>query len=100
MAYPPKEVSMKRVATSAPLLADTYGLYYNKTLFKKAGLTHPPRTMSELMADAKKLTVRNPDGSLKVVGLDPFIGLYENVPERWVVGYGAKWIDSKGHSLI
>jgi multiple sugar transport system substrate-binding protein len=83
-----------------PLLADTYGLYYNKTLFKKAGLTHPPRTMSELMADAKKLTVRNPDGSLKVVGLDPFIGLYENVPERWVVGYGAKWIDSKGHSLI
>ena len=83
-----------------PLLADTYGLYYNKTLFKKAGIASPPKTMSELMADAKKLTVRNPDGSLKVVGLDPFIGLYENVPERWVVGYGAKWIDAKGHSLI
>src|SRR4051812_39743346 len=35
-----------------PLLADTYGLYYNKALFKKAGITNPPRTMSELMADA------------------------------------------------
>jgi multiple sugar transport system substrate-binding protein len=83
-----------------PLLADSYGLYYNKTLFKKAGIAGPPRTMSQLFADAKKLTVRNADGSLKVVGLDPFIGLYENVPERWVVGYGAKWIDAKGHSLI
>ena len=24
-----------------PLLADVYGFYYNKTLFKKAGLTAP-----------------------------------------------------------
>src|SRR6202008_2198900 len=63
-----------------PLLADTYGLYYNKALFAKAHITHPPRTISELTADAKKLTQRNPDGSLKVVGLDPFIGFYENVP--------------------
>ena len=27
-----------------PLLADVYGFYYNKTLFKQAGLTRPPRT--------------------------------------------------------
>ena len=42
-----------------PLLADDYGLYYNKKLFKAAGITRPPRTMSELAADAKKLTVRD-----------------------------------------
>src|SRR5690242_16837303 len=54
-----------------PLLADDYGLYYNTALFKKAGITHPPRTISELTADAKKLTVRNANGTLKVVGLDP-----------------------------
>src|SRR3954470_11494264 len=30
-----------------PLLADTYGLYYNKTLFKQAGIAGPPKTMSE-----------------------------------------------------
>ena len=32
-----------------PLLADTYGLYYNKTLFKEAGITRPPKTFSELV---------------------------------------------------
>src|SRR5581483_4803335 len=65
-----------------PMLADTYGLYYNKTLFAKAGIKGPPKTIAELTADAKKLTVRNRDGSLKVVGFNPFIGFYENVPER------------------
>ena len=74
-----------------PLLADDYGLYYNKTLFKKAGITQPPRTISELTADAKKLTVRNTDGSIKVVGIDPIIGFYENVPERWVTSFGGQW---------
>ncbi len=83
-----------------PLLADTYGLYYNKALFKKAGITHPPTTISELTADAKKLTERNKDGSLKVVGLDPLIGFYENVPERWAQAFGAKYIDAKGHAIL
>ena len=83
-----------------PLLADSYGLYYNKTLFKKAGITSPPKTISELTADAKKLTQRNPDGSLKVVGLDPFIGFYENVPERWAAAFGGKYIDAKGNAIL
>ena len=59
---------------AVPDLADTYGLYYNKDLLAKAGITSPPKTFTELTADAKKLTKRNADGSLKVVGLDPFIG--------------------------
>jgi multiple sugar transport system substrate-binding protein len=83
-----------------PLLADTYGLYYNKALFKKAGITAPPKTIAELTADAKKLTKRNPDGSLKVVGLDPFIGFYENVPERWAAAFGGKYINAKSHAII
>src|SRR3954452_18826249 len=28
-----------------PLLADVYGLYYNKTLFKAAGIAGPPKTI-------------------------------------------------------
>jgi ABC-type glycerol-3-phosphate transport system substrate-binding protein len=83
-----------------PLLADDYGLYYNKALFKKAGITHPPRTISELTADAKKLTVRNANGTLKVVGLDPLIGWYENVPERWITQFGGKFVDAKGHAIL
>jgi multiple sugar transport system substrate-binding protein len=61
-----------------PLLADVYGLYYNKAMFKAAGLTRPPRTLGELTAYAKKLTKRNGDGSLKVVGFNPFFGFYQN----------------------
>ena len=83
-----------------PLLADVYGLYYNKKLFKAAGITSPPKTMSQLAADAKKLTVRDKGGKIKVAGFDPAIGFYENTPERWIQAYGGKWIDSKGHSLI
>jgi multiple sugar transport system substrate-binding protein len=83
-----------------PLLADTYGLYYNKALFKKAGISGPPKTTSELLADAKKLTVKNSDGSLKQVGIDPFIGFYENVPERWIQSYGGKYVDQQGHAIL
>jgi multiple sugar transport system substrate-binding protein len=81
-----------------PLLADTYGLYYNKALFRKAGITQPPKTITELTADAKKLTQPKPGGSFAVVGFDPFIGFYENVPERWAPAYGAQWTDSSGAS--
>ena len=83
-----------------PLLADTYGLYYNKALFKQAGIAAPPKTIAELTADAKKLTVRNPDGSLKVIGFNPFIGFYENVPERWVTAFGGTWTDAQGHAIL
>src|SRR5205085_6872613 len=67
-----------------PLLADVYGLYYNKTLFKAAGIARPPRTISELTADAKKLTVRSESGKIEVAGFEPVIGFYETTPERWV----------------
>jgi len=88
------------VRCALPLLADDYGLYYNKVMFKKAGITSPPKTMSELAADAKKLTVRNANGTIKVAGIDPMIGFYENVPERWVTSFGGKWQDSKGNSIL
>jgi multiple sugar transport system substrate-binding protein len=83
-----------------PLLADVYGLYYNKDLFAKAGIKSPPKTISELTADTKKLTQRGSDGSIKVAGIDPVIGFYENVPERWGAAFGVKWLDSQGHSAI
>jgi len=83
-----------------PLLADDYGLYYNKKLFKAAGITRPPHTISELTADAKKLTVRDKNGNIKVAGFDPVVGFYENTPDRWVQQFGAKWLNSKGNSAI
>lgn len=41
---------------AVPLYSLAYGLYYNKTLFKAAGIAKPPVTWSELVADGKKLT--------------------------------------------
>jgi multiple sugar transport system substrate-binding protein len=82
-----------------PMLADTYGLYYNKDLFTKAGITAPPKTMSELTADAKKLTA--PAGnSFKVVGFDPAQGFYENAPAHYGPLFGAEWVDNKNKSVI
>ena len=83
-----------------PLLADDYGLYYNKDLFKAAGLSGPPKTIAQLTTYAKKLTKFNSDGSIKVLGFDPFIGFYENTPERWVTAWGANWLDSSNKSIL
>jgi multiple sugar transport system substrate-binding protein len=41
--------------TSVPLYSQAYGLFYNKAMFSKAGLT-PPTTWQQLVSDAKKLT--------------------------------------------
>jgi multiple sugar transport system substrate-binding protein len=83
-----------------PLLADAYGFYYNKALFKKAGLTRPPRTLTELSAYAKKLTTRKADGSLDVVGYDPVFGFYQNSIGAYQPLVGAKYFDSSGKSSL
>ncbi len=79
-----------------PLLADVYGFYYNKKMFKAAGLTSPPKTMSQLTAYAKKLTKKNSDGSIKVAGYNPFLGFYAgNAPDlsTYAPLFGAKYVD-------
>jgi multiple sugar transport system substrate-binding protein len=83
-----------------PLLADVTGLYYNKTMFKAAGLSGPPKTISQLTAYAKKLTKRDKNGNLKVVGFDPFVGWYTNSNDRFIGMFGGKWVDSSGKSIL
>jgi multiple sugar transport system substrate-binding protein len=85
-----------------PLLADSYGLYYNKTLFRKAGIKSPPKTFSELTADAKKLTQRS-GGKIKVIGYDPFWGFYSgNFTDmtNYAPLFGAQYYDSKGKAVL
>jgi multiple sugar transport system substrate-binding protein len=93
--------SYKGVQCTLPILADTWGLYYNTALFKAAGIKSPPKTMSELTADAKKLTTRNADGSLKVVGFNPLRTFYaENSAGNYQHLFGAKWLDPDGKSIL
>lgn len=48
---------------------DVLGLFYNKTMFRVAGIKHPPTTWAQLIADAKKLT--NPKKHIYGLGIDP-----------------------------
>jgi multiple sugar transport system substrate-binding protein len=82
-----------------PMLADTYGLYYNKALLAKAGYKSPPKTISQLTAMAKKLTVRDSSGKLKVVGFNPFPSWYENVPAHFGPSWGATWMKGDKSAL-
>jgi multiple sugar transport system substrate-binding protein len=93
--------SYKGVQCALPLLADTWGLYYNKTLLAKAGIKSPPKTFDQLTSYAKKLTQKNKDGSLKVVGFNPSRTFYaENSAVNYGHLFGAKWLDSKGKSNL
>jgi multiple sugar transport system substrate-binding protein len=83
-----------------PFLADAYGMYYNKDLFAKAGIAGPPKTLDELTEDAKKLTVKNADGSLKTVGFLPLFDFYENAPAHLAPAVGAKWLTADGKSAV
>jgi multiple sugar transport system substrate-binding protein len=80
-----------------PMLTDAYGLYYNKDLLAKKGITEPPKTLSELADAAKKLTEYNPDGSIKVAGYMPLLGFYSgNTVNVYGRAYDAKWYDDAG----
>jgi multiple sugar transport system substrate-binding protein len=82
-----------------PAMADTYGLYYNKPLLEKAGISGPPKTVTELAEDAKKLTVRS-GGGFKRVGYTPFFGFYESTAAHYSPLWGAAWQNSEGKSAI
>jgi multiple sugar transport system substrate-binding protein len=85
-----------------PWLTDVYGLYYNTDMFKKAGISDPPKTVSELFDAAKKLTVFNPDGSIKVAGFVPYMGTYYsgNTVPPFATMFGAKWYSEDGSSTV
>ena len=92
--------SYNGVQCTLPVLSDAYGMYYNNDMFAQAGIKSPPKTFSELTQDAKKLTVFNPDGSIKVAGFVPLGSFYEN-PNLFLGNFsGGKWYDANGKSAF
>lgn len=45
-----------KAPASIPLYGQSFGLYYNTKLFEQAGISHPPATWEEFVADARRLT--------------------------------------------
>ncbi|MFG2936199.1 ABC transporter substrate-binding protein [Streptomyces sp. NPDC048282] len=84
---------------TAPLLGDAYGLYYNKTAFKKAGITSPPKTWTEFEADAKKLTITQGD-SYKQLGFMPDYHGWETTTEHYAAQFSPTYFTSDGKSNI
>ncbi|WP_229821933.1 ABC transporter substrate-binding protein [Streptomyces netropsis] len=83
-----------------PLLADAFGMYYNVDAFEQAGISGPPRTMSEFKRAAVKLTDRAGDGSYRRVGFMPNFRLYENAPDRLFAQWGPTYFDGDGKSRL
>lgn len=67
-----------------PLNRSVPVLYYNKTLFSKAGISQPPTTWTELAADARKLTTGS--GNSKVYGFEPLVDWWPWEASVWSGG--------------
>ncbi|GII32401.1 ABC transporter substrate-binding protein [Planotetraspora mira] len=79
----------------APLYSTAYALYYNKHMFKDAGIADPPKTWDELVADGKKLT-KDGKWGLAVEGAS----VSENAHMIFTLGqqHGGDLFDSSGKS--
>ncbi|MEU6171524.1 sugar ABC transporter substrate-binding protein [Streptantibioticus parmotrematis] len=78
---------------AVPLYSLSYALYYNKKLFQQAGISAPPTTWDQLVADGKKLTG---DGHYGLA--EEGSSLAENAHHAFVLGeqHGADFFDSSG----
>lgn len=68
-----QEAIYKDRVYAIPNYTDDRFLFYNKTLFKEAGLdpNSPPKTWEELLEYAKKLTKRDSHGAIRQIGFIP-----------------------------
>lgn len=85
------------VQCALPLLADAYGLYYNKDAFAAAGIDGPPKTLSEFEADALKLTKSDGD-SYSQLGFMPDYHGYETTIAHYAAQWGPTYFDDQGNS--
>jgi multiple sugar transport system substrate-binding protein len=80
-----------------PLLNDAYGLYYNKKAFAAAGITDPPKTLTEFEADTIKLTKTKGD-SYSQLGFMPNFHGYESTFGHFAAQWGPTYFDAQGKS--
>ncbi|WP_328691857.1 sugar ABC transporter substrate-binding protein [Streptomyces caniferus] len=79
---------------AVPLYSLAYALYYNKQMFKDAGISKPPATWDELVADGKRIAK---DGTW---GLGAEGGqLTNNIHQAFALGkqHGADFFDASGN---
>ena len=82
-----------------PLLSDAYGLYYNKDAFKAAGISAPPKSLSDLDADALKLTKESGD-TYSQLGFMPNYHFYESTITHFAAQWSPTYFSSDGKSNV
>jgi multiple sugar transport system substrate-binding protein len=83
-----------------PWGCDVYALFWNKDLFKAAGLNpeRPPQTMEELVAYAEALTIRDEEGGFSQIGFIP--DLTRSHGDLYARMYGGFWVDDGGELTV
>ncbi|MEU6840277.1 sugar ABC transporter substrate-binding protein [Streptomyces sp. NPDC046716] len=78
---------------AVPLYSMSYALYYNKKMFKDAGITKPPTTWDEVVADGKKIS-KNGKWGLGAEGSN----LSNNIHQIFVMAKqrGTDWFTADG----
>jgi multiple sugar transport system substrate-binding protein len=78
---------------AVPLYSVAYALYYNKSMFSAAGISRPPTTWDELIADGQKLTHGGVYGLAIEGGSVP-----ENIHHAYIFGkqHGCGWFTASG----
>lgn len=84
-----------------PKYTDTIGVFYNKDLFKKAGIAEPPKTWAEFVDDAGKLT----DPANKVYGATISArageeGTFQLLPVIQMSGGSYKKVNTEGAAQV
>src|SRR5579875_289359 len=82
---------------SIPWQRSTVIFFYNKDLFREAGLdpNAPPKTWQELVADAQKLTVRDASGNVTRWGVEaPVVDTSPWVIQGFFIEQKAKYFDT------
>lgn len=82
-----EEASYKGKLYALPFDTDTRQLWYNKDIFKEAGLDpeRPPQNAEELLQIAQQLTIRDSEGSITRWGYLP------HSDQAWIYTYGFAW---------
>ncbi|MFD4633032.1 extracellular solute-binding protein [Streptomyces sp. NPDC058284] len=81
-----------------PWVSSSRVMFYNKAVFKKAGIKSPPKTWDELAADAKKIKAKKAADTPYALPLGPEETQGESM--LWELGNGGGYTDADGKYTI
>ncbi len=95
-----KEMKWQNRVFALPLYSNSYAFFYNKKLFREAGLDpeNPPKTWNEVKSAARKLTKKNEKNHFTQMGFIPHYGnLQTSIIMAWELG--AEILDADGKTV-